>query len=54
MQLCYSVGGGAWGCCNYSLRELMLQKLMKAVNIHRNSWKTSDARLFDRVFDRVY
>lgn len=54
MQLCYYVGGGAWGYRNYSLHELMLHKLMKAVNIQRNSWKTSDARLFDRVFDRVY
>lgn len=54
MQLCYSVGGGAWCYCTYSLLELVFQKLMKAVNIQRNSWKTSDARLFDRVFDRVY
>lgn len=32
----------------------VLQKLMKAVDIQRSSWKTNDARLFDRVFDRVY
>lgn len=50
MQLCYSVGGGAWGYCNYSLRELTLQKIMKAVYIQRNSWKTSDAKFFDRVY----
>lgn len=28
-----------------SLSELVLQKLMKAVDNQRNSWKTSDARL---------
>lgn len=33
-----------------SLSEFVLQKLMKAVGIQRNSWKTSVARLFDRVF----
>lgn len=45
----YSVGGlGIIALCTFS--EFVLQKLMKVVDVQRNSWKTSDARLLQSFY----
>lgn len=48
MQLSLFCCGWGMGLLAFnSWSKLVLQKLMKAVGIQRNSWKTSVARLFD-------